>query len=135
MAIDAEAFPYASSQFGQRAESSRAWVVRDEPGGRVVGFLAARVRGAAMHVEGLAVAEAGRRRGLGRALVRAAVEGARAEGLRAIGLHVSVTNPGAVALYESEGFVVTRRMRDFYPPHAFGGERGALAMMRLLRSE
>jgi ribosomal protein S18 acetylase RimI-like enzyme len=133
MAIDADAFPYASAQFGQRAASARVWVVRDEPGARVAGFLAARARGAAMHVEGLAVAEAARRRGLGRALVRAAVAGAREEGLRAVGLHVSVTNPGAVALYESEGFVVTRRMREFYPPQAFGGERGALEMIRVVR--
>jgi ribosomal protein S18 acetylase RimI-like enzyme len=65
--------------------------------------------------------------------VRAAVAGVREEGLRAIGLHVSVTNPGAVALYESEGFVVTRRMREFYPPQAFGGERGALEMVRIVR--
>lgn len=133
MAIDADAFPYASAQFGQRAASARVWSVRDEPGGRVAGFLAARVRAAAMHVEGVAVALVARRRGLGRALVRAAVESARAEGLRAVGLHVSVTNPGAVALYESEGFVVTRRMRAFYPPAAFGGERGALEMMRVVR--
>jgi ribosomal-protein-alanine N-acetyltransferase len=133
MAIDADAFPYASAQFGQRAASARVWVVRDGHGGRVEGFLAARVRGAAMHVEGVAVARGARRRGLGRALVRAAVQGARDERLRAVGLHVSVTNPGAVALYESEGFVITRRMREFYPPGAFGGERGALAMMRVVR--
>jgi ribosomal protein S18 acetylase RimI-like enzyme len=133
MAIDADAFPYASAQFGSRAASARTWVVRDEVGGRVAGFLAGRVRGPAMHVEGVAVAIGARRRGMGRALVRAAVEGAREEGLRAVGLHVSVTNPGAVALYESEGFVVTRRLRDFYPPGAFDGERGALEMIRVVR--
>jgi ribosomal protein S18 acetylase RimI-like enzyme len=133
MAIDADAFPYASAQFGVRAASARVWVARDEAGGRVVGFLAARVRREVMHVEGLAVGKGARRRGMGRALVRAAVEHARDEGLRAVGLHVSVTNPGAVALYEAQGFVVTRRLREFYPPHAFDGEREALEMVLVFR--
>jgi ribosomal protein S18 acetylase RimI-like enzyme len=134
MAIDADAFPYASAQFGVRAESARVWVARDEAGGRVTGFLAARLRRGVMHVEGVAVENATRRRGIGRALVRAAVEHARDEGLHAVGLHVSVTNPGAVALYEAEGFVVTRRIPQFYPPRAFDGERGALQMVLPLTS-
>jgi ribosomal-protein-alanine N-acetyltransferase len=130
MAIDADAFPYASAQFGTRAASARVWVARDEPGGRVVGFLAARVRRGAMHVEGVAVEESARRCGIGRGLVREAVTYATMARLRAVGLHVSVTNPAAIALYESEGFAIVRSMHDFYPPAAFGGERGALQMVR-----
>jgi ribosomal protein S18 acetylase RimI-like enzyme len=128
MAIDADAFPYASAQFGARAASARVWVARDDPGGRVVGFLAARVRRGAMHVEGLAVEERARRRGIARALVRTATAHARAVGLAAVRLHVSVTNAAAIALYEAEGFAIARAMRDFYPPSAFG-DRGALEMV------
>ena len=130
MAIDAEAFPYASAQFGLKADSARQWVAREggEGRSRVVGFLAGRVRRRAMHVEGLAVEAGARRRGVGRALVRASVEYARATRLRAIGLHVSVANHAAIALYEAEGFDVAGKLRGFYPPAAFGGEADALEM-------
>jgi ribosomal protein S18 acetylase RimI-like enzyme len=127
MALDADAFPYPSHAFGARADSARVWAARDDAG-RVVAFLAGRVWHAELHVEGLAVVVEARRRGLARALVRVAVEGARAEGLRSVGLHVSVTNEGAAALYESEGFRVARRLRDYYGPRVYGGERAALEM-------
>lgn len=141
MAIDADAFPYPSAQFGLIAASARQWVARegaeeasDGPPGRVVGFLAGRVRRGAMHVEGLAVEGGARRHGVGRALVRASVEYARATRLRAVGLHVSVANLAAIALYEAEGFDVAGRLRDFYPPAAFGGQPDALEMrLRLYR--
>ncbi|MFD7304491.1 GNAT family N-acetyltransferase [Streptomyces pharetrae] len=58
------------------------------------------------HVRGLGVAEEARGRGVGRALVRAAVEEARAGGFRRITLRVLGHNTRARALYESEGFVV-----------------------------
>jgi ribosomal-protein-alanine N-acetyltransferase len=135
MAIDAEAFPYPSAQFGLKAESARQWVAREggnegmsEGRSRVVGFLAGRVRRGAMHVEGLAVEAGARRRGVGRALVRASVEYARATHLGAVGLHVSVANHAAIALYEAEGFDVAGKLRGFYPPAAFGGEADALEM-------
>jgi ribosomal protein S18 acetylase RimI-like enzyme len=134
MAIDADAFPYASSQFGARADSARVWVARGDPagqgvrGGAVVAFLASRVWRGELRVEGIAVTADARRRGMGRGLVRAAIEGAREEGLRAVVLHVSVTNVGAVALYQAAGFGVARRLRDFYPSHVYRGERDAFEM-------
>jgi ribosomal-protein-alanine N-acetyltransferase len=137
MAIDADAFPYPSAQFGLRAASARQWVAREEASegraGRVVGFLAGRVRRGAMHVEGLAVEAGARRDGVGRALVRASVEYARATRLRAVGLHVSVATHAAIALYEAEGFDVAGRLQGFYPPAAFGGEADALEMRLRLR--
>jgi ribosomal protein S18 acetylase RimI-like enzyme len=128
MAIDADAFPYASAHFGLKAASARVWVARAGQEPRVVGFLAGRVRRGAMHVEGVAVEQSARRRGTGRALVQAAVEYARGVRLHSVGLHVSLSNAGAIALYESEGFVGTATLRDFYPPAAFGGEGDALEM-------
>ena len=133
MAIDAEAFPYTSAHFGLKAASACVWVAREEPFTRVMGFLAGRVRRSGMHVEGLAVEPSVRRRGHGRALVRASVEYARAAKLRAVGLHVSVNNHAAIALYQAEGFSVVETLRDFYPAAAFGGERDALDM-RWVRS-
>ncbi|MEV5428962.1 GNAT family N-acetyltransferase [Streptomyces sp. NPDC052701] len=80
--------------------------------GRVVGYVRlgfptslasnAHVR----QIHGLAVAGEARGRGVGRALVRAAVDRARAQGFRRITLRVLGHNAPARRLYESEGFVV-----------------------------
>jgi ribosomal protein S18 acetylase RimI-like enzyme len=133
MAIDADAFPYTSAHFGLKAANARVWVAREDGATRVLGFLAARVRRAGMHVEGVAVEPGARRCGLGRALVRASVEHAREARLRAVGLHVSVSNHPAIALYEAEGFSAAATLRDFYPTAAFDGERDALDMRLVLR--
>jgi ribosomal protein S18 acetylase RimI-like enzyme len=132
IAIDAEAFPYPSAQFGVRPASSRVWVARREGEARVVGFLAGRVRGRSMHVHGLAVDRAVRRRGVARALLRKAADGGRDEGLRSIGLCVGLGNGAALALYEGEGFAIVRRVRGYYPPSAYSGERDAYEMRLLL---
>ncbi|WP_267713354.1 GNAT family N-acetyltransferase [Streptomyces sp. CoH17] len=57
-------------------------------------------------IRGLAVSGAARGHGVGRALVRAAVEDARHKGFRRITLRVLGHNTAARKLYESEGFVV-----------------------------
>ncbi|MDT0615321.1 GNAT family N-acetyltransferase [Streptomyces lancefieldiae] len=57
-------------------------------------------------IRGLAVADAARGHGVGRALVRAAVEEARRLGARRLTLRVLGHNTAARKLYESEGFVV-----------------------------
>jgi ribosomal protein S18 acetylase RimI-like enzyme len=56
----------------------------------------------------LSVVETARRRGVGRALLHAAIEAARERGTEGVGLKVTVANPwndAARALYASEGFV------------------------------
>ncbi|MET8243380.1 GNAT family N-acetyltransferase [Streptomyces sp. NPDC005202] len=57
-------------------------------------------------IRGLAVAEEARGKGVGRALLRAAVEEVRRQGARRISLRVLGHNTAARKLYESEGFVV-----------------------------
>ncbi|MFJ7334694.1 GNAT family N-acetyltransferase [Streptomyces sp. NPDC101110] len=57
-------------------------------------------------IQGLAVAEEARGRGVGRALVRAAVEESRRRGARRLTLRVLGHNAPARALYAAEGFVV-----------------------------
>jgi ribosomal protein S18 acetylase RimI-like enzyme len=126
MAIDADAFPYASARFGLRAATARTWVARSN--GHVDGFLAARVGADTLDVHGLAVAQAARRQGAGRALVRAALADARDETLARVRLHVWVGNAAAIALYRSEGFAVARRLDGFYPPGAFAGTPDAYEM-------
>ncbi|MDQ8701399.1 GNAT family N-acetyltransferase [Streptomyces sp. LHD-70] len=57
-------------------------------------------------IQGLAVADRARGRGLGRALIRAACALAREQGAHRITLRVLGHNTPARALYETEGFVV-----------------------------
>ncbi|WP_338695837.1 GNAT family N-acetyltransferase [Streptomyces sp. Q6] len=57
-------------------------------------------------IQGLAVADAARGRGVGRLLVRAAIGRARSVGARRITLRVLGHNTPARKLYEAEGFVV-----------------------------
>jgi ribosomal protein S18 acetylase RimI-like enzyme len=128
MVLDTEVFPHPSVQFRSRSPSETVWVARAAPLPRILGFLASKARPDVLHVHGLAVDPASRRQGIGRALLRAAIHDAADRGVAAVVLCVSVTNASAIALYESEGFRVTRRLRDFYSSRAFGGERDALEM-------
>lgn len=57
-------------------------------------------------IQGLAVSEAARGTGVGRALLRAVQDEARRQGARRISLRVLGHNTPARKLYESEGFVV-----------------------------
>ncbi|MGW2643793.1 N-acetyltransferase family protein [Streptomyces sp. NPDC001393] len=83
-----------------------------EADGRVVGYvricrptpLASNAH--VLQIQGLVVAEEARGLGLGRALIRAAVDAARGRGARRLSLRVLGHNAPARALYESEGFTV-----------------------------
>jgi [ribosomal protein S18]-alanine N-acetyltransferase len=81
------------------------------------------VRGAADEIEVLlvVVAPPARRRGIGRALLRAAL--ARAPAARVAHLEVRASNAAAIALYEALGFVAVGRRPRYYE----GGE-DALSM-------
>ncbi|MFC5955695.1 GNAT family N-acetyltransferase [Streptomyces pratens] len=101
--------PY-DSFFGERSGPGDHIVA--ERDGRVVGYV--RLGFPTPHasnrhvrqIHGLAVAEEARGAGVGRALVRAAVQEARDRGARRITLRVLGHNTTARVLYESEGFVV-----------------------------
>lgn len=132
--LDADAFPYASAAFGARDVAACVWVAR--PGdrrtasARILGFIATRRRSAGLHIEGLAVCPDERRRGIARRLLRTVIERAGRDGTETIALHVSVANRAALALYEEEGFSARARLRNFYPPAAFGGVSDAYDMVR-----
>lgn len=55
-------------------------------------------------IGGLCVAEAFRRRGIGRRLLRAAVELARRQGIRRLELYVPADQPWLIAFYQRMGF-------------------------------
>lgn len=62
----------------------------------------------------MAVAQAWRRRGVGSALLAAAIERARAEGLHKLTLSVFARNEAAIGLYRKHGFIEEgRRVRHY----------------------
>ena len=75
------------------------------------------------------VAPWARRRGVGRALMVAAIGVARATGVSEMFLEVDVDNLGAVSLYESLGFARTGRRADYYDRGE--GRRADALVMRL----
>ena len=82
------------------------------------GFIAARVTADELHINNLGVRQAWRRRGLGSALLRAAiVRGAQMRARTAV-LEVRATNLAAQALYRQCGFQIEGRRRNYYgdPP-------------------
>jgi len=134
LAIDATVFPFPSMLF-ERASidpAARVWIARAEPNGRVVGVLGAYLRDGVLLVHGLAVDPSHRRAGAGRALLRAAIAGARELRARALQLQVSTTNRAAIALYESEGFEVARVRPGYYAAGVYRGSGDALEMVRTL---
>jgi [ribosomal protein S18]-alanine N-acetyltransferase len=128
IAIDADVFPYPAIDFTSRSRRDRVWIAREPGHPRVVGFLAAHIGEAAVHVQGLAVDPSARRRGVGRSLLRACIDSDLAAGAQRVELSVSVTNRHAIALYRSEGFAVKARLQDHYPARAYGGQRDAYRM-------
>lgn len=86
--------------------------------GRVVGY--AKIRPATslasnahvQQIQGLAVDPTVRRRGVARTLLDAAAEEARRRGARKLSLRVLSSNPGAQALYRSNGYEVEGVLRE-----------------------
>lgn len=128
-ALDATVFPHVSLPMLTGADrGSRIWTARAMRDGQstVIGFACADLRAPdALDIMGLAVDRAHRRQGVGRALLRAAIAGARdAPHVRRVTLHVSTTNTPAIVLYESEAFHRAERRRGFYSAAAEFGDGG-----------
>jgi ribosomal-protein-alanine acetyltransferase len=86
----------------------------EEPQAVIAGFLVARSLGAEWELENLVVAEAARRRGLGKRLLGELIARARAQGAQSVFLEVRESNLAARALYESAGFAIRGRRKGYY---------------------
>ena len=80
----------------------------------VLGFIAVRTVADEAEILNVAVATAARRGGVGRALVRHALEHADQSGAYSVFLEVRPSNAAALALYRSFGFVEVGRRRHYY---------------------
>jgi ribosomal-protein-alanine N-acetyltransferase len=80
----------------------------------ILGFAVASCAGAVAELENIAVREAARCRGIGRALCREAIDWSRSRGARVIELEVRASSAGALALYRSLGFMEQGRRLGYY---------------------
>ena len=96
--------------------ASRYWIAMDEAGVSI-GYGGVKVGGDQADVMTIGVAPRARGRGVGRAILDALLEWARQAGAVEIFLDVRPSNEGAIALYNSRGFVeIGRRPRYFRNP-------------------
>jgi len=90
----------------------------ESTGHALYGFLSARVSAQELHINNIGVHAAERRRGVGNALMQAAVATATRGGASAAILEVRAGNVAAQSLYRRYGFEVVGRRRLYYrePP-------------------
>jgi ribosomal-protein-alanine N-acetyltransferase len=123
------ASPWTEANFRHEVESNPlAWNVVVERDGVLAGFACAYLVADELMINDIAIDPAQRRRGVGRALVRHILDGARVRGCRRATLEVRPSNTGARRLYDGFGFEVVGRRRGYY---ADTGE-DALLMLRAL---
>jgi ribosomal-protein-alanine N-acetyltransferase len=81
----------------------------------VAGYVVARLAAGELHINNLAVRENHRQQGIGRALLTRVLAEATFAGSFVAFLEVRAGNTGARAFYETCGFRVVGRRRNYYP--------------------
>lgn len=102
--------------FAKEAEKpwSRLWVARPQQRAAPIGFLVSWHVADELHVLSVAVVDAARRRGIGRALMEAALDYSRSNAVRLILLEVRRTNRAAIRLYRSLSFSAMGVRPNYY---------------------
>lgn len=108
----AEPWSLADVASDLRQNVSRAWLA--ELDGIAVGYLLGSQVVDEFTVARVASAPKARRSGVGRALLDHAVTAAQGQGVTVVFLEVRAGNVAAIRLYETAGFVVTRRRKGYY---------------------
>jgi len=106
-------------------------LIVEDPG--PIGMILCRAVAGEAEILTLAVDPAGRRQGVGRALVEAAAGLAAAQGAEEMFLEVAVDNAAALALYEAAGFTRAGRRPGYYA-RTDGPAVDAVVMRRELNS-
>jgi ribosomal-protein-alanine N-acetyltransferase len=119
--------PWSVADFAQLFDGVGAYGFLAWDGARPLGMIACRVVFEDAEVLTIAVDPAARGRGVGRALLEAAVGVARLSGATAMFLEVAVDNAPALALYGRAGFVRAGLRKDYYDRGA-AGQADAAAM-------
>ncbi len=82
--------------------------------GEVAGYIGVQEICGEAYITNVAVFDNHRKKGIGRALLKTAADGAKSRGCEFITLEVRVSNAAAVSLYESEGFEKVGIRKNFY---------------------
>lgn len=106
--------PRSAAQLSEELSSPSAVFVTALCGGTVAGYAGLHHVLDEGYVDDVAVFEAFRRKGVGRTLMQALEDRARALGLSFLSLEVRVSNAPAIALYASLGYEAVGRRRNFY---------------------
>lgn len=104
-----EAWPEAEFARALARPETRAWLAPPERG-----FALGQLVADEAELLAIAVAEAERRRGLGRALLAAFLDGLRVEGVRRVSLEVRGSNRAAQRLYAAFGFAAAGERKRYY---------------------
>ncbi len=121
MAIEHASFPsdaWSEAMMREEVASPHSQYLVLEEAGAIIGYGGVRAPRNARDgdIQTIAIAEASRGHGRGRALLRGLLHAADGRGVREIFLEVRADNPAAHALYVSEGFVDVGRRPRYYQP-------------------
>lgn len=121
MAIENASFPtdaWSAESMAAELASEHSHYLVEEDAGEVIGYAGLRsIRGSAdADIQTIALLDARRGKGRGRAMLRTLLTEASARGAREVFLEVRADNPGAEGLYASEGFEEIGRRPRYYQP-------------------
>lgn len=106
--------PWSKRSFEEALDNRNACYLTARLDGRIVGYCGAyRILDEA-DINQIAVADAYRRKGIGRAVLGALLQQLEEEGITAVTLEVRSSNAPAVGLYEAMGFATEGVRRNFY---------------------
>lgn len=125
----AHATPWTEETFKACFEAGyTGWVIeRDE---QVIGFVMVSVRLGECHILNLCVDRTYQRQGMGRQLLRQALDNARQQGCAVAYLEVRRSNTRAIALYQKERFRLIGMRKEYYV--TVNGKEDALVLARSL---
>jgi [ribosomal protein S18]-alanine N-acetyltransferase len=106
--------PWSADDFEQCVTSGVPFLVAEERGGVVLGYVIAHWAADEAEILNVGVAPAHRRQGVGRALVEQVLAALRDHGARLVYLEVRESNVIARRLYESLGFQEVARRAHYY---------------------
>jgi ribosomal-protein-alanine N-acetyltransferase len=122
-------FPWSAGNFHDSIYAGYGvWVY--EVGGSIIGHMVLMTAADEAHLLNITIAPSWRRQGLGKALMRHAMNAARLQHVRVLFLEVRPSNRAAIELYEKTGFEAFALRKGYYP--AQQGREDALVMRAFL---
>jgi ribosomal-protein-alanine N-acetyltransferase len=109
----AESFPLSKQSLYYHVRHNRLYLAQSETG-EIAGYVLALVRRKNAKIYSLGVAQSFRGSKIARRLMGGVMKELDALGFKRSLLEVRTDNPGAISLYKSLGFSVTKKLRAFY---------------------